>query len=116
MKIGLILVLIAGINSTIGNLLLKYSRITTVNVDIWYLKLISPYFIGAIIFYVINLMIFAKALDYLPVSVGYPILAASGFALLSVMSFLLFKETFTLWQISGLVVITIGIFLMAHDA
>ncbi|MBT4922836.1 MAG: QacE family quaternary ammonium compound efflux SMR transporter [Rickettsiales bacterium] len=115
MSIGIILVLIAGINSTIGNLLLKYSRITTAEETSWMLKLLSPYFVGAIFFYVINLVIFAKALDYLPVSVGYPILASSGFALLSVASFLIFKETFGIWQISGLIAITIGMILIAHD-
>lgn len=116
MKLGIILVLIAGFNSTIGNLLLKYSRIVTANEEFWLMKLLSPYFIGAIFFYVINLIVFAKALDYLPVSIGYPILASSGFALLSILSFFLFKESFGIWQILGIVSIILGIILMTHDA
>jgi multidrug transporter EmrE-like cation transporter len=65
-------------------------------------------------FYALNLICFAKALDWLPVSVGYPVLAAVGFLLLSVCSALLLGEKISSLQITGIVIIVVGIFVLAR--
>lgn len=114
MRFAILLVLLAGLNSTIGNLLLKQSRLAVPANLPWYGKFFSIYFIGAIAFYVINVGLFASAIDQLPVSVGYPILAASGFAMLAVASNLIFGERFGAWQIGGLVLVMAGIFCLAQ--
>lgn len=114
MKLALILIFLAGLNSTLGNLLLKASRKNLLTDSSVLEQYTSPLFFGAVAFYGFNLILFAKALDYLPVSVGYPILAASGFAMLSVMSWLVLGERLSLMQIMGIFVIIIGIFMLAY--
>jgi multidrug transporter EmrE-like cation transporter len=105
---------LAGVNSCLGNLLLKYSRLVAVaDVPEWQ-KLLSPWFAGGILFYVINVVLFAKALDHIPVSIGYPILAASGFALLAVASRLLFGEHFGMSQVAGAFLVVAGIICLAY--
>ena len=76
---ALTLIFFAAVNSTIGNMLLKQSRLAVPAGMVWYEKFFSIYFIGAVLAYVANLACFAKALDQVPVSVGYPILAAGSF-------------------------------------
>jgi multidrug transporter EmrE-like cation transporter len=115
MRPAILLILLAGLNSTIGNLLLKQSRLVASPDAIWYTKFLSPYFAGAILFYVVNLGLFAKALDRIPVSVGYPILAASGFAMLAITSGIVFGERFGIWQAAGLALVIAGIACLAIE-
>jgi multidrug transporter EmrE-like cation transporter len=48
------------------------------------------------------------------VSVAYPVLAASGFAFLTIAAYFLFGEPLTVSKLAGLVVVTIGIVLLAR--
>ena len=105
---------LAGVSSTVGNILLKYSRITDIDSS-FYDKLFSPYFFGAVFFYLINLILFAEALDNIPVSIGYPILASSSFAFLAISSYFIFKDTFSMWQVIGLILVISGIFCLAKQ-
>ena len=111
---ALVLIFFAGVNSTLGNMLLKQSRLAAAVNTPWYDKFLSLYFIGAVLAYVVNLACFAKALDQVPVSVGYPILAAGSFALLSVAASILFGERFGPWQFGGLIFVAVGIFALAQ--
>ena len=111
---ALILIVLAGVNSTIGNMLLKQSRVAVPADAHWYGKFLSVYFLGAVLAYVFNLACFAKALDQVPVSVGYPILAAGSFALLSVAAGIFFGERFGPWQFGGLIFVALGIFALAQ--
>ena len=77
-------------------------------------QLLSPWFIGGLLFYAINVVLFAKALDRLPVSAAYPVLAASGFALLAVVSAFVFGERLAPAQYAGIVVTLAGIVLIAR--
>ena len=114
MKLALIFIFLAGLNSTFGNLLLKASRKNLLPNSSLIEQYTSPIFIGAMAFYGFNVILFAKALDHLPVSVGYPILAASGFAMLSVMSWFILGERLTGMQMMGICIIIIGIFMLAY--
>jgi len=60
-----LLVLTAGINSCIGNLLLKKSRLVARGDEGLFDLLLSPWFIGGLLFYGINVILFAKALEKL---------------------------------------------------
>lgn len=113
-RFALVLILLAGLNSTIGNMLLKKSRLAAAADIPWYEHYLSIYFVGALVFYVINLGLFSKALDSVPVSIGYPVLAASGFAMLAIAASLIFGERFGVWQIVGLALVTTGIFALAQ--
>jgi small multidrug resistance pump len=111
---ALLLILFAAANSTVGNLLLKQSRLAAAASLPWYEKFFSLYFVGAVLFYVANLACFARALDQVPVSTGYPILAASSFAILALAAGALFGERVGPWQIFGLLLVALGIFALAQ--
>jgi multidrug transporter EmrE-like cation transporter len=106
------LVLAAGVNSCAGNLLLKKARLAPQPGLSG--MLLNPWFLGGLFFYGINVILFGKALDRLPVSTAYPALAGCGFALLSVFAALIFQERFTPIQALGLAAIFFGIILMAR--
>ncbi|MDG1727492.1 MAG: SMR family transporter [Emcibacteraceae bacterium] len=114
MKIALTLILLAGVNSTIGNILLKISREKLIPNSSLVNEYISPWFIGALVFYGINVVVFAKSLDFLPVNIGYPILAASSFIMLSLASWVIFGDRMNVIQLLGLGVITLGIFMLSY--
>lgn len=108
-----LLVIAAGVNSCIGNLLLKQSQRTGSTEGLAGL-LFSPWFIAGLAFYGVNVILFAKALENLPVSRAYPVLAGVGFALVAGSGALLFGERFQGLHITGLVLILLGIMLIAR--
>ena len=61
-------------------------------------------------------ILFAKALQTMPVSVGYPILAGVGFAALAISAAVLFGEALTPGKIGGMTLILLGIVLLARSA
>jgi multidrug transporter EmrE-like cation transporter len=77
-------------------------------------QFLSPYFIAGVFFYVVNVVLFAKALDEIPVAVGYPVLATSGFALLAIVSYFVFGERMSMLQILGLFLAIFSIVLLAY--
>lgn len=107
--LALIQVLAAGMSSCIGNILLKWSR-TSLPADARLPdEFLSIGFIGGLAFYGINLVLYAKSLDYMEVSVAYPVLAGTGSAALAVASYYLFGEPFHLHKWVGLGLILAGI-------
>ena len=109
-----IFVLLAAVNSTIGNLMLKHST-TLAQKDDFLSLLMQPYFIGGMFFYGVNVIFFAKALEVLKVSLAYPVLAAGGFTLLILMSNLFMGEQLNSRQYAGVVVVLIGVFLLSSE-
>ncbi|WEX91694.1 SMR family transporter (plasmid) [Sinorhizobium garamanticum] len=110
----LILVFAAGLNSCIGNILLKWSRASLPAHAGLSDTFLSPGFAGGLAFYGINVVLFAKALDSMEVSVAYPILAGSGFAMLMVASRYIFGEPFHLHKWIGLAFVLVGIIFLAR--
>ena len=110
----LALVIAAGVNSAIGNLLLKWSRVAAAPGATTLEKLLSVGFLGGLFFYAVNVVLFAKALDDMPVSIAYPILAGVGFALLALASSMIFAEALTLSKALGIGLILLGIVALAR--
>jgi multidrug transporter EmrE-like cation transporter len=110
----MIWVLLAGLNSCVGNLLVKASQANAAAGAGFIERLFSLAFIGGLAFYGINVVLFAKALETLPVSVGYPMLAGSGFAALTLAAAVLFGEAITLTKLAGLGCVLLGIVLLAR--
>ena len=108
------LLIIASFNSCLGNILLKKSRLEAPDPGLISL-LFSPWFMAAVMVYGINLIVFAKALDQLPVSVAYPIFAAIGFSLVAVGGSFLLGERLSLKELVGMAVIVTGIIIMSHS-
>ena len=107
-------VFIAGINTCIGNLMLKQSRRVPHDSSLFSM-LFSPWFIMGLVFFGMNVIIFTKALEKLPVSAAYPVLAGLGFCLLAICSSLIFKERLSLSQWSGVVLILAGIVIVSRQ-
>ena len=109
-----ILVLAAGVNTCIGNLLLKQSR--RVASDLSLLSMFfSPWFIGGIMFFGMNVILFTKALEKLPVSAAYPVLAGLGFGLLAISSSILFDERLNYNQWVGVAMILAGVIVLSRS-
>lgn len=109
-----ILVFAAGINTCIGNLLLKQSR--RVPTDQGLLSLfLSPWFLGGLVFFGVNVILFTKALEKLPVSAAYPVLAGLGFSLIVVFSGFLFDERLAWSQWMGVGMILGGIIIVSRS-
>ena len=105
-----LLVVLAGVLSTLGNLCLKKSSNEAEGV---FAILMHPFFLSGMFFYGINVVLFAKALQSLAVSKAYPVLAAVGFTSLSIAAFFIFKENLSPANYIGIMVILVGIFLLS---
>ncbi|AYG70613.1 SMR family transporter [Rhizobium sp. CCGE531] len=110
----MILVFAASLNSCIGNMLLKWSRVSLPADAGVADKFFSISFLSGLAFYGINVVLLAKALDSMEVSIAYPILAGSGFAMLMVASYYVFGEPFRPHKWIGLALILAGIIFLAR--
>jgi len=63
-----------------------------------------------------NVVFYAFALQKLPISVAYPIMVTSGFAIIVIVAGALLREQLTVTQWVGVATILIGVTLVARDA
>lgn len=98
---------LAGVNSTVGNMLLKKGAMHD-GINIFYFS-VNLYMVSGIFFYAVNVLLFSLALKSIPVSIGYPILAALGSVLLVICSSYIFDEAITLNKMLGILIIIVGI-------
>lgn len=108
--IAWLLIIFAAINSTLGNLLLKKASTPGGGLLV---MVFNPYFIAGLVFYGVNVLLFAKALEVLPVSIAYPVLAGVGFLFLVFASNILLGEMLSLYQGWGILMILAGVILLA---
>lgn len=104
---------VAGLLSTFGNLCLKKASVAASGMN-FIGMIFQPWFIGGMVFYGMNVILFATALQHIAVSKAYPVLAAIGFSTLSIMAAVIFRETLSVTNYLGLLVIIIGIVLVAR--
>lgn len=109
-----LLILIAAINSTAGNIYLKKSQIDASSTS-FIATLFTTNFIFGIFFYAINVLLFAKALTKLPVATAYPVLSGISFCLLALSSTYFLGEKLTHSQMLGMGIIIFGIFILGID-
>lgn len=107
-----LVVLSAGF-SCLGTVLLKRSRLEVPTPSFW-ITLISPWFIGALVTYCVGLLLFAKALDRLPISKAVPVSTGIGFILLTGLSYWLFNERLVLDQVIAASLILAGIIVITR--
>jgi len=103
-----VLLVIAAINSTLGNIFLKKSQQSSTDESILSL-LLNPWFFLGLVFYEINVILFAKALKRLPVSTAYPVLAGLSFLLLVVVARVFLEEKLSIQQMTGIVLVMLGL-------
>ena len=107
-----LLILIAALNSTIGNLLIKKSSAANKNL---FNIVTDPWFMVGLVFYGANVLLFSKAVQVLPVSSAYPVLAGVGFILLAGAANLIFKEPIGNNKMFGMVLIICGTFFLSTE-
>jgi multidrug transporter EmrE-like cation transporter len=99
------LLVISSVILCIGNLCIKYSRISSEG-------LISPFFVLGIALFTFNMFIYSETLRILPLSVAYPIFSSLAFVFITIASHFIFNETITLIQIVGILLVILGIAVM----
>ncbi|KKQ67242.1 MAG: hypothetical protein US86_C0001G0169 [Candidatus Daviesbacteria bacterium GW2011_GWA2_38_24] len=70
----------------------------------------NPVIIVGIILYVVSMIFWLKVLSQEDVSRAFPIMVGINFTLLSIGSFFILQESFTLSKILGILIIFVGIF------
>ncbi|MED4071379.1 EamA family transporter [Priestia endophytica] len=93
-------------------------KVAVANVDTWTLQkaisvLLSPFFIGGGVLYVLATGLWLVILSKLPLSIAYPFQSIS-YVLGAIAAFLIFKETVTAQQWFGIFVIIIGVYFIAR--
>jgi multidrug transporter EmrE-like cation transporter len=96
-----------------GSMLLKQSRLAAVNSG-FLATLFSPWFLAALTIYSTGLLLFAKALDHLPVSMAVPFSTGIGFILTTVFSHYLFGERLMINQFVALSLIFAGVIVITR--
>jgi len=80
------------------------------------LKMISnPFIVIGVFFFVLNLLFYVMGLTKINLSVAYPIMTSGGFLIISIFSFVYFKESINFFQILGIILIVAGITLVGYN-
>ena len=96
-----------------GSILLKQSRLVALNSS-FLATFLSPWFITALGIYSTGLILFAKALDSLPVSRAVPFSTGFGFVLTTILSHYLFGERLTGHQLVAVSLILAGVIVITR--
>ncbi|MGB3974985.1 MAG: SMR family transporter [bacterium] len=73
-------------------------------------------FISGIVLFGLNLLCYTFALSKMQLSVAYPIMVGSGFAIIGVSSYYFFGERLTPVQIFGTLLILLGVISLAYQS
>jgi multidrug transporter EmrE-like cation transporter len=102
------LIFLAALNSTIGNILISKSQKDTLLM----LNFLNPGFIIGCLCFALNLAFFAYALKFIDVSKAYPVLSGISFITLAIFGNIFLKEELSYLNLSGLIILVIGIYLL----
>lgn len=111
MESGYVWLIIAVIFNVGANVLLKYSSVTTSGPSFFGL-LQSTLFYVAITLGAINFFMYGKALKTISLAISYPIYTAGNVILIVIVSMLLLNEKVSSVNLLGIVITTLGIFLV----
>ncbi len=105
-----VLIFLAGINSTIGNVLLKLSQ----SKPDFLSSVLSITFIAGCFFYMLNVLLFAYALKELDVSKAYPVLVAISILSLESVGVFVLGENISFLNALGITLLLGGVFLVTR--
>ena len=74
---------------------------------------VNPWIVGGVVCFALNLAAYSYALTRLPVSLAYPIMVSVGYAIIICGAVVWFSEKLSAWQIVGVGVIMVGVWLVA---
>jgi len=97
-----------------AHVLLKYnatvrgslSKVSIMSIKETYLQ---PYFIAAILSFGLSVIFYNHVLTKLNLSFAFPILNSMTYVIVIFLSFLLFQESLTLFKLSGILLIVLGV-------
>lgn len=114
-----LLLVIFGISSNaFASILIKYAMMPERKVSLAdHMSIIQnfPLWTG-LFFYGIAFILYALTLQRLPLNVTHPVLTCGAISMVSVLSVLLFGETFTPAKIAGVIIVAIGVCLISWKA
>lgn len=114
MMIAWLFIAVASACSSLANVFLKIARTGVEDLN-FIQQITSLHLLLGCFFYVLSFAFFAKSLEILPVSIGYPVLAGLGFFCLTLLASFFLGERITLGQYLGMLFILIGIFLTSRN-
>ena len=78
---------------------------------------LNAWTIVAIVLFAVNVLAYRKALDEMSLNIAYPIMVSGGLVLVTAAAWLipLISERLYWWQIVGLVLIALGVWLLVWD-
>lgn len=71
--------------------------------------------IAGITLFAANVVLYTYALTRIPISLAYPIMVGSGFAIIAVVASIWLSEALSVHQWAGIVFILLGVWLVARD-
>ena len=105
-----VFIFLAGINSTIGNVLLKLSQ----SKPVFFSSVFSITFIAGCFFYMLNVLLFAYALKELDVSKAYPVLVVISILSLESVGVFVLGEHISFLNALGIALLLGGVFLITR--
>ena len=75
--------------------------------------MVNPWIISGVVCFALNLAAYSYALTKLPVSLAYPIMVSVGYAIIVCGAAVWFAERLSFWQMVGVGVIMVGVWLVA---
>ncbi len=95
-----------------GNVLLKQFAIRHPGASL--AEYADPYFVGGLVCFALNVLLYARALSDLPIEIAYPILVGLSVLLVSIAAVVLFKAEIGAVHVVGMALILAGVALLAR--
>lgn len=117
-SIGVVLLLFAAlVCNAAANILVKYGMLRRARLEEgaqaagWMSQFLDPYFLLGVLFFGLNLLAYSLALKHFRLSIAYPVMVSGGYAIILVVSWLVFREKLSPVQFSGVAMILVGLWL-----
>jgi multidrug transporter EmrE-like cation transporter len=78
--------------------------------------LTNQYLVGGIVLFGLNIVFYVAALTRMNLSIAYPVMMAGGVLIVVAVSVLYFRESLTLAQVAGILLLMVGLVLVTHRA
>lgn len=117
MKIYIVLAMAIALNA-LANILIKIGMLKIGQIgnvlEIFSRAILRPIIISGILSFALALIAYSYVLSKLNLSIAYPIMTSLGFLIVVFVSWIFLKETITLIQVLGFVLILSGVWMVAR--
>ncbi|MBD3330255.1 EamA family transporter [Candidatus Peregrinibacteria bacterium] len=115
-----LLLILALVLNALANILIKIGALKMQNLsslskgEIAVNLITNHFLIIGVLLFAMNVVFYFLALTKINLSVAYPIMTSGGFLLITIFSVLYLRESLTLLQVMGIILIALGIFFIAY--